>query len=283
MSKRAVAGELPEEPYEGLPLHLRGHVDEWLTSAISYDEDVEQISLRLKREISWEPSRSSRGRFSYSPWMRMKILIPQDAEDVILDVLDAVLIHRSETYRKSTGYPFERDTAPEELEELLKAGGSAYTVSSERTHLERRVDPTARKSFENAVAAAHATSASNHLSEAWRAIYGRSPDAAKSYGEAIKAVEAAAIPIIQPNHARATLGTVRGELKANPTKWTFQISPGSIDPVLALISTLWDGQVNRHGGVAPTAPISERAAESAVHLAVTLVQWFASGAVRQAP
>ena len=44
---------------------------------------------------------------------------------------------------------------------------------------------------------------------------------------------------------------------------------------------LWKGQIDRHGTDDASTPlsVSQAEAEAAVHLAVTLVQWFTSGAV----
>jgi hypothetical protein len=76
-----------------------------------------------------------------------------------------------------------------------------------------------------------------------------------------------------------TLGSIRGVMLANPNRWTFEL--GDIQLVVGLISALWETQL-RHGD--ETAPISEtqEEADAAVHLALTLVRWFTTGAVRRA-
>ena len=54
---------------------------------------------------------------------------------------------------------------------------------------------------------------------------------------------------------------------------------GAVEECLSL---LWDGQRwRRHGSMQPTPSVSLEEALMAVHLAVTLVQWFTSGAVRK--
>jgi hypothetical protein len=44
---------------------------------------------------------------------------------------------------------------------------------------------------------------------------------------------------------------------------------------------LWEGHTDRHEGNRPALPITQPAAEMAVHAAAALVQWFSSGAIRR--
>jgi hypothetical protein len=55
-----------------------------------------------------------------------------------------------------------------------------------------------------------------------------------------------------------------------------------VDVVTDMMGQLWTAQLDRHGTNDETAPlaVSQAQAEAAVHLAVTLVHWFQSGAVR---
>lgn len=39
--------------------------------------------------------------------------------------------------------------------------------------------------------------------------------------------------------------------------------------------------LDRHGGSRPTQPVTQEAAEMAVHLAATLVQWFGAGRIHR--
>ncbi|NEB16620.1 hypothetical protein G3I46_08805 [Streptomyces coelicoflavus] len=132
-----------------------------------------------------------------------------------------------------------------------------------------------------------AGSASDHLAIAWKAAYGRQPDPVRAYSEAIKAVECAAHSVIQPNHAKATLGTMLGEVDNARRKFATALStPTGKDPIVpveALMRALWDGQTSRHGKQTMTVPETLEAARMSVHLAATLVQWFVSGAVVRNP
>ncbi|PSM41512.1 hypothetical protein C6Y14_22025 [Streptomyces dioscori] len=138
----------------------------------------------------------------------------------------------------------------------------------------------------DAAAGSASGSAADHLAAAWQAAYGRSPDPVRAYSEAIKAVECAAHAVIQPNRAKATLGTMLGEIKNARHKFSAAIpSPtgDSIAPAEAMMRALWEGQTSRHGAQTATVPETLEAARAGVHLAAALVQWFVSGAVVRTP
>ncbi|MET8751355.1 hypothetical protein ABZW32_14840 [Streptomyces sp. NPDC004667] len=99
-------------------------------------------------------------------------------------------------------------------------------------------------------------------------------------------MESAAHAVVQPNNAKATLGTMLGELRQARHKFTTAIpSPAddSIAPVEVMMRALWEGQTSRHGAQSGTMPESLEAARAGVHLSSALVQWFVSGAVVRNP
>jgi hypothetical protein len=171
------------------------------------------------------------------------------------------------------------------LQQLLDDALSAYTISPDGRGLERRADATARAALDAAVSSASASSylgsAADHLVAAWTSAYAIRPDYSKSYSESVKAVEAAAHALIEPNNSRATLGTMRGHLRANPDQFRLVLPAPGIDiaPVTEMITVLWEGQTSRHGAKTPTRPETKEEARAAVHLAVTLVQWFSAGTI----
>ncbi len=127
--------------------------------------------------------------------------------------------------------------------------------------------------------------AGQRLSEAWHAAFGMSPDPSKAYSLAIKAVEDAAKHEVTPKDDLATLGKMNNVLRDQG--WTLPLQRddpkfSSTEVIQAMSRALWAGQVDRHGGTDTpnTAPvkITQEAAETAVMLAVTLVQWFTSKA-----
>jgi hypothetical protein len=90
---------------------------------------------------------------------------------------------------------------------------------------------------------------------------------------------------VLPRDRIATLGKVIGELNHHSARWELVVStPGGsadISTLLAMLRLLWEGQTDRHGAPITPAPVTAEAAEAAVHLAVTLVQWFNSSAIRR--
>ena len=59
-------------------------------------------------------------------------------------------------------------------------------------------------------------SADRHLRKAWECAHTAEPDPVRSYSEAIKAVEAAAHAVVEPNNPNATLGTIIRKLRTHP-------------------------------------------------------------------
>ena len=93
-------------------------------------------------------------------------------------------------------------------------------------------------------------------------------------------------PAVRTNHFPVlTLGSMPGGLRAHAASWRLAIpdkdGSGDIAPLLAMIGLLWDGQEWRHGGQKPARDATPEEAEMAVHLAVTLVLWFITGAVNK--
>jgi hypothetical protein len=178
-----------------------------------------------------------------------------------------------------------------ELDRALKQAGANYVVvlPDERRasyRLERRTIPAAAAAA-RAQMSVHGN-ASDHLDNAWKAAFGREPNPTLAYGEAVKAVEAAAIPVVLPNDSTATLGKVVGELRANPQKYSVVFSRDAepakgvtlspLEVVIGLTDSLWSNQTDRHppGDPQPPVPVTQAQAEMAVNVAVALVHTFRS-------
>ncbi|WP_244215778.1 hypothetical protein [Kitasatospora purpeofusca] len=209
------------------------------------------------------------------------VLADEADADLLLDAIDATLF----LLPKSEVFGFGFSGFLEQLETVLTDGGSAFRIADDGRSLERRVDETVRDAVllaGNSAASAPAGSASEHLRDAWQAVYGRTPNPPAAYSLAIKAVEAAAHAVLEPNNAKSTLGTMIRNLRDAPQNFRVAIdgpSEGDPTPVIGMLQMLWQGQTSRHGGQTPTRPETKEAAEMAVHLAATLVQWFTAGAV----
>jgi hypothetical protein len=172
-----------------------------------------------------------------------------------------------------------RAAAVEGLDEMLMDAGSAFEVDWRQRRLQRRVDATVTATAEQTMS----VDAGGHLRASWTAMYGRHPDPSKAYDEAVRAVEAAAIPVVLPNGTRETLGKVLAHLTQAGDKWELAIegpNSGDVAPLTEMISLLWKGHVARHAGGPTFRPQRQDEAQMAVHLASTLVHWFTSGSVR---
>jgi hypothetical protein len=116
-------------------------------------------------------------------------------------------------------------------------------------------------------------------------VHALRPDPVKAYALAVKAVESAAHAVVEPRNARATLGTMLGHRRANRGRFSLVIGgpdgTGDVGPLIACLTLLWEGQSSRDGSSVPTRDETLEEAAMAVHLAVMLVQWFTSGAVRR--
>ena len=172
----------------------------------------------------------------------------------------------------------------EELQEILDRSGSAWKVGLDpewRECLERRVDATVLAAADREKG--QPSKAAEYLRTAWHHLYGRNPNPSAAYRDAVRAVEAAARPVVTPKDDLATLGKMITALNDKPEKWETVI--GDVGTVRKMMRTIWKSQSDRHGTDDPAKPrnVSKPEAESAVQMAVTLVHLFRTGAIRFAP
>jgi hypothetical protein len=175
-----------------------------------------------------------------------------------------------------------------ELTRLLDDSLSILRIQADGRGLERRTDPVAEAALNEAVGAAEiavtAGSSAAHLRTAWASLHALHSDPGKAYAEAIKAVEAAAHAMVEPNNSKATLGSMIGELRKSEKRYSLVIGKNrdrDVSTLIGCLLLLWEGQTSRHGSSAETRLETPDEAAAAVHLAVTLVQWFTTGAVRK--
>jgi hypothetical protein len=183
------------------------------------------------------------------------------------------------------GYFFrEAEVAVMELDRHLRDAGSVWQVrrvqGRDEYFLERRIDATTSAVLDTLTM--EEMPDAKHLAQARMYAFGQKPQPDKAYDEAVKAVEAVAIPVVLPNDPKATLGKVIGEMRNDPTRWTCTFTDPTadgqspVDVVIAMLGVLWTNETDRH---APDVPIEQEQAESALHMALTLVQMFRSGAI----
>lgn len=276
--------------FDGVPDHLLRPLTEWTARYLDQAPDlVQRIALRLRLPLEAPDAREL-----------VDAVIARDPQE-LLDVVDLAIhldlaLRWDLDVRGPTDNTMEaslaewipkwkwakdsRAAAVEQLADLLADAGSAFRVDWRERRLHRRVDAFVAAAAEHAMAAA----SSLHLRDAWAATYGRHPDPGKAYDEAVRAVEAAAIPIVLPNGTRETLGKVLAHMRNARDKWELAVegrNNGSIAPLIAMIELLWHGHVARHAGGPGFRLQRQDEAQMAVHLAATLVHWFTSDAVRR--
>lgn len=251
---------------ESIPEWINELVRKWLYHQLATNSTRDRLFARLHFD---------------SLSARTSQLVESLDEQSLLDWIDGVL--------HITAHHVLAEADAGELETLLREGHSIWKVSDGLDSLERRQDATVTSAAHHATETARAATrpaSAIHLEEAWAAAYGLHPEPSKAFSEAILAVEAVAVPTVVPRKSDATLGHVLGQLRSQGHLYELAIvdktgQPSSVEPVTSLISLLWEGHTDRHEGNRPAIPITQGAAEMAVHAAVTLVQWFASGAVKR--
>lgn len=249
--------EESDGPYEGLPGHLQHSVGEWLRGQFGWrdpngmrDSRMAEIAsaCRIPVQKTYETGGISNQIFQ---------TIEED-EDLYLDVLDATLY-------------FVNGTGSATLDRILQTGGSVWKAVDSPPGLERRVSEAATTAFDHVTAPADSVAV--ELREAWGAVFGRNPNPSDGWDHAIKAVEDVLIPTVLPKAQKPNLGSVAGELKANPHLWSFGL-PGNVgrdngETLEGLLRHIWPNP-DRHGGGDKRPPTQEEA-EAAVHIAIAVV------------
>lgn len=180
------------------------------------------------------------------------------------------------------------EEAPDRLGIVMAEGGSLWTVQAEPPHwsLVRRVNDGTKAQI--ALVTEPSTDAARKIRSAWHACYRLAPDYDVAYRDAVRAVEAVAIPATIPNATTSgSLGTVAAHLRDTVDQWSVagldarQVASGQT--LLAMTKTLWHNQERHARADGTIVDVSQVEAEAAVALATTLVQWFSAGLVTRSP
>lgn len=267
--------------HPGVPHWLVTPLRNWLDQALT-EPLAQRVALRLQK----------------SPYRSSYIELLAHAEDAeLLTIVDATLqLHSGWDAREDAGTlprpiwtPTKFRMLLHYLDLTLTDAASQYRVDFDSRSLVRRVDETVQKAADATVKDAPAASA-DHLRAAWVAAYGLNPDPDKVFNESIRAVEEVACPLVEERRAAqggATLGTVISELGKNSGhRWELTLSgkdgqPRDIESLVAMLQTLWQAHVSRHGGAPKSRRQNQDEAEAALHLAVLLVQWLNAGVLRR--
>lgn len=279
-----LAGKTEPEPLwiDGVADHIDVPIRDWVYKTLHMYGMATPVAVRLKL-----PSRILKGR---DPNAELANLDDRMNNPMLrLEVIDATLgcVHHALQGADWQDRAIAASHA-RELEGILREGDSAFTVSEDGSRLERRMDETLHAAYDKAVdaGASMTETAADHLRAAFSEVYGLRPDPSAAYSRAVKAVEAVANPLFLPNSPEPTLGMVRAHLDQGRHKYEMVISdrtgaPAGIDAVVAMISLLWHGQRDRHEGGPTSTPVTQEAAETAVHTAAILVHWISNGSIRK--
>ncbi len=120
--------------------------------------------------------------------------------------------------------------------------------------------------------------AGGFLADSWKAVATRNPQPSEAYDKAVKAIEAAAQPVVSPANAKTTLGTIIRDMRAKPSKWTFAL--GDLDLIIDMANRVWTEHF-RHGTQQRDDHTLEEA-DAALHLAIPLVRYFSGGLISRA-
>ncbi len=279
LSARGKTGTSFDIHHEGIPTWLLEPVCSWLrpfirthtdTGGVHYFTDWMrklQARMHLDPPLPWELNTRS-----IADALEQRVAL-KDGE-VGLDILDYTLHHLSETHALYTA-----DETAQELGAILLAGGSAWEVTAidgGNYALTRRAIGPVRDAIEQIVPVAERAGA--HLRAAWQHLAGRDPNPDQAYFQALMAVEAAAKPVVSPRDSEATLGKMLRAIGDAPQKFSFVLGDSSV--VVPVMEAMWKTH-KRHGTDDRDVPLgmSPQEADSAVHLALTLVRWFAGGAI----
>lgn len=171
------------------------------------------------------------------------------------------------------------------LDRLLRLGRSKWTVGERmgRAGLVSREPEGVQDMVEGTIASAG--TAGQILARAWGKVHAITPDDTGAYADAVRAVEAAAQPLVEPTNREATLGGIANVMR-NQGDWRLSLREHQHAPtgemIVAMLRALYRGHIDRHGSD-DYRDVTHEEAGAGVALAATLVSWFSSGAVQHRP
>lgn len=260
---------------EGVPETLRPPLTAWIAERISGGYGKVNVDLVHAIQSSLRVSLGV-GAFDGPSIVWVVDAMEQQGDSYLIRVVDFLV----SIQRMPDGWGNE---VPEvtSLKFYLDANGSAYEVhmKDQEYRLRRRVLGGIEELVQQAIDLGDV--AGKHLSNAWHAAFGLEANETHAMTEAIRAVEAAARPVLSPKDKKATLGKMTGVLR-DQRGWGLVLQtsdgfPNQAEVIIGMLETLAKAQQDRHAGKPPTT----LEAQAHVQLAATLVFWFSSEAVVQ--
>jgi hypothetical protein len=121
--------------------------------------------------------------------------------------------------------------------------------------------------------------ASAYLQKAFEKLNRPDPDLVGAYSESIKAVEAAARPVVIPDDPLATLGKIISAMRDKPSKWAVVLGEETVEDVVRRAEIVWQSPHERHGSDDPGPAVTLEQAQAAFDLALGLTDYFARGLI----
>lgn len=259
----------PAGPVQGVTPGMGPILAHWLEGEFGYRSNSgmrEQLMLRVCMICNLQVTRTH----DRPAMMREILLAASRSQDLFLDIIDAVLQVQGKLADASG------------LSAILREAGSAWTVSPDGRRLQEVVDPVTASVAAEAMSPNDAASA--QLQEAWTAAYGRNPNASDAWDHAIKAIEAVLIPIVLPNDTKATLGSVLGDIGANPAKRTVTLTSSSsklnaLETIEELLRLVWPNPDRHEGGAGASRVPDLEEARTVLAISIMLVQMARAGQI----
>jgi hypothetical protein len=259
---------------DGVPKRLREPLIAWLKHTLASSDYPYAVKNAATRDIEMltdigigvpgDP---------YIDWENYTALLRKIGEQDLLRVVDAVL--------STEWYGIRRD----ELDKILATGKSKWQVGERygKPGLVARVPEGVQGMVEDTISSTGA--AGQILARAWGKVHALQPDDSGAYADAVRAVETAAHPHVEPDNDDATLGGMAGVMR-NQGDWRLPLREHQHAPtgemLVAMMRSLYRGHADRHGKD-DYRDVTHEEAEAGVVLAAVLVAWFASGAVQRRP
>lgn len=264
---------------------LREDIPEWLESSLWPWINSEFTEKNLMSTFNVGLARScERALHVVIPAYDLSVDLGVAAVSRVFDG-NTLMTWRLVDYLLSRMTPWPMSDSPRNLESMLKECGIAWKVGdrSGRLGLVRRIPEGVAQAAE---AASKLGNAGRRLALAWEAVYGLDSNPSHGYRLAVMAVEDAVMPVVSPNDQTGHLGKAIGSIASG--SWTLphlreDTRAPSHDVLVSMMRLLWAGQHDRHGGPSAVgvSEVTQEEAESAIALAVTLVDWFATGKVQK--
>jgi hypothetical protein len=258
---------------DGVPRKLREPIITWLRHVLSGERSIVRADRTRHIEMLTNVPIGVADE-KYYRWPQYQEVLRATKEANLLSVVDAVLASEW------------RYTQTAALDEALRLSKSKWMVGTRlgKPGLQAR-EPEGVQDMVEATIASGGT-AGQILARAWGKVHALTPDDPGAYADAVRAVEAAAKPLVEPDNGEATLGGMAAVMRAQGD-WRLPLREHQHAPtaemLVAMMRSLYRGHADRHGKDNDYRDVTHEEAQAGVALAATLVSWFASGTVQRRP